>query len=115
MGEFKRENRYLVIKRDDLEHVRDIMRPEIMADFDSVCQWVERIRGAVDKPPLCCVVVEHDWPEYEPTWTAIEKRIVEGRYSSSVMSLVKCPKCGLEDYDIELCDRSDCPMGSQKL
>lgn len=22
-----------------------------------------------------CVVVEHDWPEYEPTWAAIEARV----------------------------------------
>ena len=31
-----------------------------------------RLKG---KEPLDCVVVESDWPEYEPTWRAIEARV----------------------------------------
>lgn len=31
-----------------------------------------RLKG---KKPLECVVVEKDWPEYEPTWKAIEARV----------------------------------------
>ncbi len=30
----------------------------------------------MEKQPLACVVVESDWPEYEPTWEAIKKRVV---------------------------------------
>ena len=32
-------------------------------------------RTGIGKPPLDCVVVEADWPEYEPTWKAIEARV----------------------------------------
>lgn len=37
---------------------------------------VQRVgREEVGKAPLECVVVESDWPEYEPTWEAIEARM----------------------------------------
>ena len=35
---------------------------------------IEMARVHEGKAPLDAVVVESDWPEYEPTWKAIEAR-----------------------------------------
>jgi len=67
--EFQREERYVVFKVSDLgnslkgDEIRRLAR-----------EYAEqrRLKG---KEPLECVVVEKDWPEYEPTWEAIEARV----------------------------------------
>ena len=67
--EFKREEHYIVFKLTDLgnslkgDEVRQLAR-----------EYAEqrRLKG---KSPLDCVVVESDWPEYEPTRRAIETRV----------------------------------------
>lgn len=71
----KRENRYLVVKRSDLQAAFFMLRPELSAMFETILKTIELARKARGKPPLCCVVVESDWPEYEPTWAAIEARV----------------------------------------
>ena len=70
-----RENRYLVIKRSDLERIKFAIKPEAWAAYETIEKLVSISRENEGKPPLCCVVVESDWPEYEPTWDAIEKRV----------------------------------------
>lgn len=63
MPKFMREDRYIVIKKSHLngKQMNAIYR---CIDDNHIAQ--------VD-----CVVVEADWPEYEQTWTAIEKRCAE--------------------------------------
>lgn len=61
MSEFKREGRYIVVKPDCEDSLR-----------------TERLRNYIDE--MCfhtpdCVVVEADWPEYEPVWRMIERRV----------------------------------------
>ncbi|WP_454844104.1 hypothetical protein [Pseudomonas gorinensis] len=61
MSEFKREGRYIVVKPDCEDSLR-----------------TERLRNYIDE--MCfktpdCVVVEADWPEYEPVWRMIELRV----------------------------------------
>lgn len=61
MSEFKREGRYIVVKPDYEDSLR-----------------TERLRNYIDE--MCfhtpdCVVVEADWPEYEPVWRMIERRV----------------------------------------
>lgn len=69
---FKRENRYIVLKRKDVVAALTEQERETLANLcDKVC--FHRIHN--EKPQLECVVVERDWPEYEPTWKAIEKRM----------------------------------------
>ena len=58
MSEFKREERYIVLKlkrlpNDEAEYLRDC-HPKSMVE---------------------CVVVEHDWPEYHLVWAMIEHRM----------------------------------------
>ena len=68
-NEFMREERYIVFKMSDLgnslkgDEIRKLAR-----------EYAEQ-RLLKGKKPLECVVVEKDWPEYEPTWKAIEARV----------------------------------------
>jgi hypothetical protein len=67
MNEFKREWRFIVAK---VKH----LTPE-------QCQQIVDLIGAFDHPPMECVVVESDWPNYEDTWEAIEQ-VSNGEYQS---------------------------------
>lgn len=73
MSEFKREKRYVVLKISDIRSA-GLSEGEI-SRLNRVCDSVERSRAHRGKPPLNCVVVESDWPEYEPTWDAIKRRV----------------------------------------
>ncbi len=67
-GEFQREDRYIVIKRKDLEAV--------VTDRE----WFKNALSLLELylPKREYLVIESDWPEYEPTWAAIQARN-EGR------------------------------------
>ena len=70
--EFKREERYIVFKLSDVE--KDFFPSEI-SQLLRLYETQQSMRKQSGKPPLDCVVVESDWPEYEPTWNAIEARV----------------------------------------
>ena len=75
---FKREDRYVVLKIKDLrEHMPQLMINHLM----TIVEEVEARRRSAGKLPLECVVVESDWPEYEPTRAAIEARIANTEYA----------------------------------
>ena len=68
----KREQRYIVLKLTDVSAaLTDADTKALKAICDKVTEHRVR-RGAA---MMDCVVVEHDWPEYEPTWAAIERRV----------------------------------------
>ena len=70
--EFEREKRYLVFKLSDVEEHFTPGEKQQLARLVEV----QRVgREEAGKAPLECVVVESDWPEYEPTWNAIEARM----------------------------------------
>lgn len=71
---FKREHRYTVVKNTDA--LAALTDTEITI-LHILAAKVGNFREASGKEPLECVVVEHDWPEYEPTWGAIKARIVQ--------------------------------------
>lgn len=82
---FERENRYIVIKRKN-------MHADLLYALQS---WMER----VDVPGIECVVVEKDWPEYEPVWKMIEARVCGA-----------CDGTGYKDYAgfaMDPCDHKD--------
>ena len=60
-SQFKREERYIVVK---LKHLAAQQRAPL-ANF--------LLTNGI--PKVDCLVVEADWPEYEPTWAAIERRM----------------------------------------
>ena len=61
MSEFKREERYIVIKRKRIDDVTE----HNLKDF--LVSW--------QIPTEECVVVEHDWPENEIVWDMIKSRM----------------------------------------
>ena len=70
---FAREDRYIVLKRREIRNALTDLEREILI---SICDKIHDYRCRImEKPPLECVVVENDWPEYEPTWKVIEKRV----------------------------------------
>lgn len=71
-AEFQRETRYVVLKLKDVEHY---VTPEGQRDLDLICAAVNAGRAMEERGRLGCVVVERDWPEFEPTWAAIESRM----------------------------------------
>jgi len=72
MSDFKREKRYIVIKQSDVERYLNIAQKRVlnMIQASLECGRQDDNRGS-----LVAAVVEHDWPEYEPTWKAIEQRV----------------------------------------
>lgn len=66
VAEFQRENRYIVIKRSDLKRVPVSYREHLVSPMLSLLAHL---------PNRECLVIESDWPEYEPTWSAIEARM----------------------------------------
>lgn len=68
----KRERRYLVIKYKDAVAALSGSERGLLADLTDKVYAHRTFQG---KASLECVVVESDWPEYEPTWAAIEKRM----------------------------------------
>lgn len=68
----KRENRYLVIKRAD---IAKYLGPSDVATLYQLSDTIGLSRISDNRLGLECVVVESDWPEYEPTWAAIEARV----------------------------------------
>ena len=69
---FVREHRYMVFKNTDVARYLDPSEQRELARLSSI---VARCRRLVARGDLECVVVESDWPEYEPTWKAIEARM----------------------------------------
>lgn len=74
MKEFVREYRYLVLKFKD---INKYLSAEDKAEILRIAHKVAKGRCDDGKMPIECVVVESDWPEYEPTWEMIEKRMSE--------------------------------------
>lgn len=70
--EFEREFRYLVFKIKDISKYLTIEEKE---KFLVITSKISKGRAEDGKMPIDCVVVESDWPEYEPTWAAIEARV----------------------------------------
>lgn len=69
---FERQLLYTVIKwKDSLCALTKSERQQL----NDLSLKVADYRIRIGKRPLICVVVESDWPEYEPTWKAIEERV----------------------------------------
>ena len=68
---FQRERRYVVLKNKDIAKYLD--NADIVA-LDRVCRKINDGRFRDGRLELQAVIVESDWPEYEPTWKAIEHR-----------------------------------------
>lgn len=70
--QFVREHRYYVVKRKHLSSEQEAKLSELLASFGL--------------PPVRAVVVEEDWPEYEPVWRMIERRCSPSTKSAEEMT-----------------------------
>lgn len=66
MSEFQREDRYIVIKRSDLERLRG-------GQTEGLRQQLSKVYPLL--PKRQCAVIESDWPEFEQVWRMIEARV----------------------------------------
>lgn len=91
---FERETRYIVIKRSDLAKLDQagLLRPESLDGLVDICGRL---------PPREYVVVESDWPEFQPTWAAIEAR---------VSGLATTVPAGCKVVPVELLERTICRL-----
>ena len=65
------EPRYIVLKKTDVDKL-----PIVWWDTLRMCLIeLGRIRESEGKSPLEALVIEKDWPEYEPTLELLSKRV----------------------------------------
>lgn len=88
--EFKRERRYITFKLSDLGMG---MREHLTQTED----YVGRIRESAGKERRQFLVIESDWPEFEPAWDAIQRRM-EGRPAVGKI----CPHGACDDLKGEI-------------
>jgi hypothetical protein len=68
---FQREDHYIVIKRSDVDNFwRDDVREQFISALERLNEHHVRI------PQRQFLVIESDWPEYEPAWQMIERRVI---------------------------------------
>lgn len=68
---FTREPRYIVVKVKDAESALSQTEQAILRMIShKVANW----RTSQGKTNLSGVFVEHDWPEHDGVWAALEKR-----------------------------------------
>ncbi|AFO47177.1 hypothetical protein T1E_1322 [Pseudomonas putida DOT-T1E] len=67
-----REDRYIVIKRSDLDKIPGKQRIE----FSKASRVAHERMFAAGAPPRQFLVIESDWPEYELAWASIEARVL---------------------------------------
>lgn len=71
VSHFQREDRYIVIKRSDLDRLAGIDRHL----FSQASRRAHEQMFAAGAPARSFLVIESDWPEFESTWAAIEARM----------------------------------------
>ena len=96
--EFQREERYLVFKISDvIEHLTTTEALQLARLYE-----IQRVgRKEAGKSELECVVVEKDWPEYEPTWKAIEARVSGAQLAPNAVAYLDLGVGGYMDFSRE--------------
>jgi len=90
---FERELRYYVAKRKDVD---SYLSPTEHRILNLLLNKVAVGRFNDKKPVLRSVVVESDWPEYEPVWSMIQKRIQNKQSLTTVVpDIARCLVHGL--------------------
>ena len=80
-NEFRREDRYIVFKLSDVErYLTDADRTYLAMMKNEI----DAGRDCANKHPFKGLIVESDWPEYEPTWKAIEGRVIGAQPAPSI-------------------------------
>ena len=80
-NEFMREDRYIVFKVSDVERY---LTDKDRANITMMKMEIDAGRDCANKPTFKGLIVEADWPEYEPTWKAIEARVTGAQPAPSI-------------------------------
>lgn len=84
-NEFTREERYIVFKMSDVERY---LTDKDRANITMMKMEIDAGRDCANKPPFKGLIVEADWPEYEPTWKAIEARVTGAQPAPSTKDAI---------------------------
>lgn len=84
----KFENRYVVLKRADLNEFCSDRERSTLEAFD---MKIRKRRCEAGRGRLQCVVIESDWPEFEPTVKRLWSRIVAEQQKGPEVDLGKAP------------------------
>lgn len=85
----KREDRYLVLKRADIERY---LNPTAKKTLYEIAETIAGARRGQRREDLQCVVVESDWPEYEHVWELIRLRVEQATIpAETVQGVVDAP------------------------
>ena len=113
-NEFTREDRYIVFKLSDVErYLTDADR----AHLAMMKNEIDAGRNCANKPPFKGLIVESDWPEYEPTWKAIEARVTGAQPAQKAVAYLDLGTGGYMDVGTDLNDEqlSSLPKGRHML
>ena len=112
--EFTREDRYIVFKLSDVErYLTDADR----AHLAMMKNEIDAGRDCANKPPFKGLIVESDWPEYEPTWRAIEARVTGAQPAQQAVAYLDLGAGGYTDIGTDLNDEqlASLPKGRHML
>ena len=112
--QFKREQRYFVVKVKDAKEYLDAHQLEKLAE---IADTISEGREKDGIPAVECVVVESDWPEYEPTWKAIEARVTGAQPAQKAVAYLDLGVGGYMDIGTDLTDEqlASLPKGRHML
>ena len=99
--QFKREQRYFVVKVKDAKEYLDAHQLEKLAE---IADTISEGREKDGIPAVECVVVESDWPEYEPIWKAIEARVSGAQSAPKAVAYLDLGVGGYMDIGTDLTD-----------
>lgn len=68
----KRERRYTIFKHSDIEKYLNEEQIEKLFELESEISFRRQQEG---RGLMSGLVIERDWPEFEPAWTMIERRV----------------------------------------
>lgn len=98
MNDFAREERYVVFKIEDIvKYLHEVDREVIR----SIGDRLSLLRKADGKRPLVSLVIESDWPEYEPAYSQIKARVVSEQADRRNVALLRAALVGLIGTDSE--------------
>ena len=112
--EFTREDRYIVFKLSDVErYLTDADRTHLAMMKNEI----DAGRDCANKPPFKGLIVESDWPEYEPTWKAIEARVTGAQPAQKAVAYLDLGVGGYMDIGTDLTDEqlASLPKGRHML
>ncbi len=85
-NEFKRERRYTIFKHKDIEQYLTESEIETLMALDSKINFARQQEG---KPLRTGLIIESDWPEFEPVSHMLEGRVASEQRAKEAWEKLK--------------------------